>query len=123
MSELQASANRRSKKAMLADPDNWRIPFFDFVDDFRYCRNVRTMMPRRIKLDNPRFDAMLASTVEYLCDELHLKTPEWIVDVPCLKEPWFVSGIENLKAMAIVESPVYFRRRLIFVLENFLERV
>jgi hypothetical protein len=43
--------------------------------------------------------------------------------VPGLEEPWFVTGIENLKAMAIVESPVFFRRRLIFVLENFLSRV
>lgn len=81
------------------------------------------MMPRHINLNNPRFDALLASTVECLCDELHLKTPEWIMDVPALKEPWFVAGVENLKAMAIVESPVYFRRRLIFVLENFLDRV
>lgn len=41
------------------------------------------------------------------------------MDVPGLKDPWFVTGIENLKAIAIVESPVFFRRRKIFTLQNF----
>jgi hypothetical protein len=38
-------------------------------------------------------------------------------------QPWFVSGFEGLKAISIAESPVQFRRRLIFVLKNVLERV
>ncbi|NCO37375.1 MAG: hypothetical protein COZ06_23865 [Armatimonadetes bacterium CG_4_10_14_3_um_filter_66_18] len=42
--------------------------------------------------------------------------------LPPLPEPWFVSGIENLKATALVESPTHFRKRRIFVLGNFLER-
>jgi hypothetical protein len=33
-----------------------------------------------------------------------------------------VAGRESLKAMALVESPVWFRRRNIFVLGNFLDR-
>jgi hypothetical protein len=33
-----------------------------------------------------------------------------------------VSGVENLKAMALVESPAWFRRRNVFVLGNFLNR-
>jgi hypothetical protein len=39
-----------------------------------------------------------------------------------LPDPWFVAGIENLKASALVESPVQFRRNNIFVLGNFLSR-
>jgi hypothetical protein len=42
--------------------------------------------------------------------------------VEALDSPWFVAGIENLKASALVESPVRFRKRNIFVLANFLER-
>jgi len=107
---------------MLRSKKNWEIPFFNFVDDFRYCKDPSRLIPEPLKLSNPRFDALLASTVEALCAELHLPVPDWVWEVPALEEPWFVTGIENLKAMAIVESPVFFRRRLIFVLENFLNR-
>jgi hypothetical protein len=68
-------------------------------------------------------DALVAATVESLCDELGLDTPEWLEQIPESKEPWFVSGIERLKAIAIVQSPLRFRMRKIFVLENFLSRV
>jgi hypothetical protein len=43
--------------------------------------------------------------------------------IPAYKDPWFVSGMENLKAITLVESPLHFRRRKIFVLGNFLSRV
>ena len=76
-----------------------------------------------MRLTDRRFDALLASTIEYLCDEMRLEAPAWVWAVPSLKEPWFLSGMESLKAIAIVESPVFFRRRKIFVLENFLYRV
>jgi hypothetical protein len=39
-----------------------------------------------------------------------------------LPAPWFVAGVENLKASALVESPVQFRRNNVFVLGNFLAR-
>jgi hypothetical protein len=54
---------------------------------------------------------------------LGFQSPEWVLNVPACKDPWFVSGIENLKAIALVESPLFFRIRKIFVLENFLTRV
>ncbi|HEY84127.1 MAG TPA: hypothetical protein G4N96_03305, partial [Chloroflexi bacterium] len=61
-------------------------------------------------------------TAEYLCAELGLEPPEWLSTVPASPEPWFVSGLENLKAITLVETPVWFRARKIFVLENFLSR-
>jgi hypothetical protein len=117
------STIKQARRDMLRSKKNWEIPFFNFVDDVRYCKDISRLLPEPLKLSNPRFDALLASTVEALCAELRLKTPAWVWEVPGLEEPWFVTGIENLKAMAIVESPVFFRRRLIFVLENFLSRV
>ena len=80
------------------------------------------MVEKPFSLSDEDIDSLLASTVEYLCDELGIETPDWVWDVPPCKEPWFVSGYENLKAIAIAESPVFFRRRKIFVLENFLSR-
>jgi hypothetical protein len=53
---------------------------------------------------------------------MEIEFPNWIWNIPSCKEPWFVSGYENLKAISLVESPAFFRRRKIFVLENFLYR-
>jgi hypothetical protein len=74
-------------------------------------------------MSDEKIDALLAATVESLCRELNLETPEWLQNVPACRQPYFVSGVENLKATAIVESPLPFRIRKVFVLENFLERV
>ena len=101
---------------------NWLIPFMEFVDDFRRVKDIK-QIAKPYPLHNDKFDSLLASTVEYLCDEMKIETPEWVWAVPACKQPWFVSGYENLKATAIAESPVFFRRRNIFVLENFLYRV
>jgi hypothetical protein len=111
-----------TKSAMLKSPEFWFIPFMDFVDDFR--RN-KTIDPLALPLtsDNERINALLASTIEFLCNETGNDPPRWVNDIPGCRDPWFVSGMENLKAIAIVESPVWYRTRKIFVLANFLTRV
>ena len=81
------------------------------------------MIAESFELSNDKIDALLPWTVEYLCDELNIEMPEWLSEVPCCDEPFFVSGIENLKATALVESHLRFRIRKVFVLENFLSRV
>jgi hypothetical protein len=110
------------KQQMTLDPKNWAIFLMDFVDDFRYTQNPAAIV-ESIEVTDPRLDPLLASTAEYLCDELGLAAPAWLADVPAAQTPWFVSGMENLKAIALVESPLRFRIRKIFVLENFLSRV
>ena len=112
----------RVKEEMEKDTENWIIAFMDFVDDFRYYKDA-AVIEEPLELNNEKFDALLASAIEYLCDEMGMEPPEWVWEVPPCKDPWFVSGMESLKAITIVESPVYFRRRKIFVLENFLSRV
>lgn len=113
---------RETKSEMRIAGENWRIPLMEFVDDFRRSKDP-ALLAGPFSFDDEKTDAMLASTVECLCDELKLETPDWIWSVPSCKRPWFVSGCENLKAMAIAESPVFFRRRKVFVLANFLSRV
>ncbi|MDZ7292621.1 MAG: hypothetical protein ONB44_21580 [candidate division KSB1 bacterium] len=110
------------KQHIEADPQNWAIHLMDFVDDFRHYKDL-SAIAEPFLLTNERWDALLASTVEYLCDEIGMESPEWVQKVPACKAPWFVAGIESLKAIAIVESPLHFRLRKIFVLENFLSRV
>ncbi len=111
---------QREMDAHLAD--HWEIPFKQFVDDFRRERDLSALALPDFR-GNPRVAALMASTIEYLCREQGLANPDWTWQVPALERPWFVSGFESLKALAIAESPVQYRRRLIFVLSNFLERV
>jgi len=110
------------KRQASLDPKNWSIFLMDFVDDFRYYKNPAAIA-EPIQLTEQPLDALLASTAECLCDELGLDAPAWLATVPACKTPWFVSGMENLKAIALAESPLRFRIRKIFVLENFLSRV
>lgn len=81
------------------------------------------MLSQSIVPDNEKFDALLASTIEFLCNEVHVTLPAWVDNIPACRDPWFVAGVDNCKAIAIVESPIWFRRRKIFVFENFLDRV
>lgn len=94
----------------------------DFVDDFRR-REESLAIAEPFSLGDERKDAVLAGVIETLCDEMNIAIPGWLDSVPACREPYFVSGFESLKAIAIVESPVRFRLRKVFVMENFLFRV
>ncbi|MEM7184273.1 MAG: hypothetical protein AAF518_25465 [Spirochaetota bacterium] len=112
---------KETHKLIHQDMENWSLHLMNFVDDFRYYKDFSAVAEGFAIQDN-KFDPLLASCVEYLCDELNLDWPEWTTDVPVCKKPFFVSGVENLKAMAVLQSPLTFRIRKIFVLENFLAR-
>ncbi len=113
---------KETKEKMSADARWWKIYFYDFVDDFRFHRNL-SAVSESFEFGNDKFDALLASTVEALCKELNLETPVWTKNIPACDKPFFVAGFENLKATAIVESPLAFRKRKIFVTASFLQRV
>lgn len=104
------------------DPQHWCVHLMDFVDDFRYYKDPHAIAEPFVRRE-PQMDALLASTAEALCDEMSLTPPRWLSAIPACEEPFFVGGLENLKAISIVESPLRFRIRKIFVLENFLSRV
>jgi hypothetical protein len=113
---------KETKQKIEIDAEWWAIHLMNFVDDFRRHKN-REAIEEPFEKSDRKMDALLASTAESLCDELGLEPPVWIDQIPECAEPWFVSGFERLKAITIVESPLRFRMRKIFVLENFLSRV
>jgi hypothetical protein len=103
-------------------PASWKIHFMDMVDEFR-----RSLDPALLLLPPPRelpqeLRAMLAAIVLSLAEEVGMDAPRWAQKKYELREPWFVAGVENLKAMALLESPLPFRRNNIFVTGNFLSR-
>jgi len=113
---------KETRRLMQREPQDWCIHLMDFVDDFRYYKDPRAVA-EPFEPGEPKWDALLASTAEALCDELGITPPHWLSGVPACDKPFFVGEIENLKAMSIVQSPLRFRIRKIFVLENFLSRV
>jgi len=102
---------------------SWKWNLFEFVDAFRLQPSATLVQPAPDNELTDHMRALLASCVETLCDERGIASPSWCRETAALAHPWFVSGVENLKASALVESPVHFRKRNIFVLGNFLDRV
>ncbi len=111
-----------TKQRMIDEPRWWKIALMDFVDDFRYHRDVAAIA-ESFEIGDETKDAVFASTIETLCDEMNLPMPEWLEDVPACKQPCFLSRVEGLKAFSLAESPVHFRLRRVFVSDNFLFRV
>jgi hypothetical protein len=113
---------RETKHQIEEEPQYWCVHLMNFVDDFRYYKDVSALAEPFAPTER-KMDALLASTAESLCDELELEPPAWLAEIPECEQPYFVGELENLKAISIVESPLRFRIRKIFVLENFLFRV
>lgn len=103
--------------------ESWKTHLMNLIDRFRASGDGYLIQQPPFPGLDPRLQALIASTVESLCIEKNRRAPDWCRGIPSLSVPWFVAGVENLKALALVESPASFRKRNIFVLGNFLERV
>lgn len=112
---------KETQAEMLNNPAQWRIPLMDFVDDFRQEHNILALH-EPFSPGDPALDTLLASTAESLCREMKITPPAWLKSVPASPKAWFVSEFDSLRAIALTESPLDFRVRKIFVLENFLSR-
>jgi hypothetical protein len=100
----------------------------DFIDEFNRADMAKKQQMVKgfpfEKITDKKYAAYIAAAVEELCYRNNMDIPEWVFDKKYrLKEPFFVGGLESLKAFLIAESPVSFRRRNIFVSENVLKRV
>ena len=101
---------------------SWPVHLFNFVDEFRRKPRLALVAAPPDPETPERLRGLIASTVEALCGEIGMEPPEWCWGIGRLAEPWFVSRAESLKALALVHSPVHFRKRKLFVLDNFLDR-
>ncbi len=112
----------QTKQRMIAEPRWWKIALMDMVDDLRYHKDPAAIA-EPFELGDEEKDAVLAGTIETLCDEFGFDIPNWLYDIPAARRPVFLSQVEDMKAFSIVESPSRFRLRKVFVTEDFLFRV
>jgi hypothetical protein len=69
-------------------------------------------------------DAYVAAVAEHLARSHRLSIPEWTeTHGNGLHEPFFAGGLQSLKGALFVESPLAFRRRLLFISKNALSRI
>lgn len=111
-----------SQKIAFSRTKEWQVYFFNFVDEFRKTKDSTYINKAPDSRLSQKLTALFASASETLCDELNLKHPDWCAGVASLKTPFFVSQIENLKPLALIETPIHFKKRNVFVLNNFLDR-
>jgi transcriptional regulator with XRE-family HTH domain len=103
--------------------ESWKIHFMNFVDEYRRSLDYRLLLLPPVQDLDRRLKALLSGITSSLCHESGVEPPSWCEKELFLDEPWFLSGMESLKASAILESPLPFRRHNIFVHNNFLNRV
>ena len=106
------------------DEDAGRRLAFRFVEQFDKAGEAdRKEMVEGAPLPtgDRRYDALLASLVEYSCIHHAMRPPD-LVEGPSrfLDEWWFVSGMRSLQANAMVHSPISFKRRGVFITEDSL---
>lgn len=120
--ELRGRTSVFEATRRVLEGEDWRIPYFDFVDSFLATRNELLWADRPVDGLDLRSLALICSIVMQLADEMKVPAPEWAKMSLALDEPWFVSKFKSLRAISLVESPVFFKRNNIFVGDDFLKR-
>lgn len=61
-------------------------------------------------------DALVGAMGEHLAQRWGLRTPGWVADpARFLRTPWYATRLRSLHPRPTVESPLAFRRRMLFV--------
>jgi hypothetical protein len=97
----------------------------EFVDTWQFMTTAAR--PNSIRMEpaqiGPLEDAYLAALAEHLALGAKISAPDWTEQPQrFLREPFFAGGLESLKPILLVESPLAFRRRLIFISADGLSR-
>ena len=96
----------------------------EFLDTFYSYPNERTaaIAQRPLDLTDVK-DAYLSAMAEHLARLYHLEIPLWSdIHGHALRRPFFAGGMESMKALLFVQSPTAFRRRMLFVSHDALDR-
>lgn len=101
------------------------------LDDYRRVQRRDGTLAAAQLFDEPpagtgdvRVDAALAALAEHLARHDGWRPPLWAFEDDRQAKPWwFVSGVSSWHAAALVESPLAFRKRGVFLTSSALDRV
>jgi hypothetical protein len=110
--------------------DVWRHAIIQLLDDYTSVlrhdgpTSAQAMWTARPRLTGDRrVDAALAALGEHLARRDGWTTPTWVRDPGLEAVPWwFVTALRGLHPRALVESPLSFRKRGIFITSGALQR-
>jgi hypothetical protein len=110
--------------------DVWRHAVLQMLDDYASVMRHRGTAAAAAMWAQPphltgdrRVDAALAALGEHLARQDGWTPPAWVVDPRREAEPWwFVTALRGLHARALVESPLSFRKRGVFITSGALDR-
>jgi hypothetical protein len=112
-------------RRLKADPESLHIALAGLLDNFYTQPAARQAMldPEPVLTGDAILDATIGAVGEHLARRWNLKIPAW-TEHPArfLKRPYFPTQLEGLKPMLIAQSPLAFRRRLIFTEHEPLRR-
>lgn len=119
-----------SFERIIRKEDPW-VALGDFLDDWRRSnhedRSVLVSQPlaEASTLEELRWAALFAATVEQLCSLENLPLPSWATAPRYyLSEPWYLGvRTENLRRLQEESTPEIFKRHNVFGGENLLYRV
>ncbi|MCK9894185.1 hypothetical protein [Frankia sp. AgB32] len=110
--------------------DVWRHAIVQLLDDYTSLqRNQAPDAAQAMWADRPqpsgdrRVDAAFAALGEHLARRDGWPAPRWVRDpAPEAMPWWFVTALKGLHPRALVESPLSFRKRGIFITTGALQR-
>jgi hypothetical protein len=108
-----------------ADKGALHVAMAGFLDNFYTQPERRQEMidPQPQLLGDPILDATIGGVGEYLARRWDLAIPPWTEQPErFLKRPYFPTPLEHLKPLLVAQSPLAFRRRMIFVEHEPLRR-
>ena len=109
----------------MADRRAMHFPLAGFPDAFDTVPDARAdlLAPRPPMTGHDVTDAYLGAVAEHLGRRGDVAIPAWVEEPGrFLRRPVFASSIEELKALLLAQSPLAFRRRMLFVEHEPLRR-
>ncbi|MBT9167254.1 MAG: hypothetical protein DDT19_00579 [Syntrophomonadaceae bacterium] len=125
MKTLKKKNSIRATSVAISKGVRSSIAIGDFIDEFKSAdkekRELMVLHPP-IGEKHQKIPVYLASVAEYLCRKYNLAVPKWTKGY-YLPQPFFY-GPDNpdLRAVLLVESPIAFRKRNIFISANGMDR-
>lgn len=109
----------------------WRFALAQLLDDYTSVVRhdgidtaAKMYLAAPIRTGSTQIDAGFAALAEHLARRDGWRPPAWTRDPEREATPWwFVTELRGMHPRALVESPLSFRRRGVFITRDALERV